>query len=183
MGFLCKENMMVTIPLGGRRGRGKYCLVDDEFYFLAEKRWCIKRNGKQTSISVVRRENGKWVNISHVVIGKPGKGFCVDHIDRNPLNNQKDNLRVVSFSVNNSNKMPYGSSGFKGVYKSDGGMFLARTKISGRHIHIGTFDNPISAAMAFDEFAEKYGRVTNRSLGLIEHRIEGARLNKVKAPA
>ena len=42
--------------------------------------------------------------LHHYVIGKPFKGFVVDHIDGDPLNNQIDNLRIVTHRQNLQNK-------------------------------------------------------------------------------
>jgi hypothetical protein len=46
--------------------------------------------------------------------GPPPEGAESDHIDRNKMNNHKDNLRWVSHSENMKNRNPYT---FKGVYE------------------------------------------------------------------
>lgn len=49
--------------------------------------------------------------------------FVVDHIDRNPLNNSLDNLRIVSVSANNRNTNKSSETGKQGVSKSKCGRY------------------------------------------------------------
>ena len=55
---------------------------------------------------VVSNIKGKSVYL-HRLLMNPPKDMVVDHIDHNGLNNQRDNLRVVSKSDNQKNKSHY----------------------------------------------------------------------------
>jgi hypothetical protein len=74
-------------------------------------------------------------------IPAPPKGFHVDHIDGNKLNNALANLRVVTPSQNilNRKRVNVNNSGATGVYKIDG-KFIVQIMIKRKCIHLGTFD-------------------------------------------
>ncbi len=103
---LCHNSIMRTIPVGKE---GQTALVDDEdFPLLSRITWCLTSHGYAG--------NAKCYMHS-LVLGFP-KGGVIDHIDRNPLNNSKANLRVITHQRNlmnrgrQKNKL---TSQFKGV--------------------------------------------------------------------
>jgi hypothetical protein len=79
---------------------------------------------------------------------------CVDHIDRNGLNNQSNNLRIVNASQNAANKRisPYRkSSQYKGVYyNKEKGKFQAQIQVNYIKINLGYFEDEIKAAEVYD---------------------------------
>ena len=83
----------------------------------------------------------------HRVITSAPKGLEVDHIDGNPLNNQRSNLRLCSHRDNSRNLRKYKNSKtpFKGVQKTRSGRWQARISLS-----LGVFDTPEQAAIAYD---------------------------------
>ena len=87
------------------------------------------------------------------------KGYSVDHIDNNPLNNQKYNLRICLLKDNskNSTKRKNTSSKYKGVYFETGTKkYKANIKVNYKTISLGRFTNEIDAAKAYDAAAIKY---------------------------
>lgn len=76
----------------------------------------------------------------HVVMGmKPQRGFVVDHIDQNGLNNLRSNLRVCTHAQNGWNSTrKTGASGHPGVSKSRGN-WAVRFEHLGKTMYFGTF--------------------------------------------
>lgn len=100
--------------------------------------------------------------------------MTVDHIDGDPLNNQKSNLRVCSFAENRMNLSmnPRNTSGFKGVFFAGPphSRWRATIGLNGKRIYLGQFLDPIIAAEKYDEAAVKFFgpfAKTNKQLGLL----------------
>ena len=78
----------------------------------------------------------------------------VDHIDRNPLNNRIENLRIASKTQNEWNKQKLGCN-------FENGKWRARIKDNGRSIHLGMFDTKEEAQSAYRNYAaELHGEFT-----------------------
>lgn len=81
----------------------------------------------------------------HRFIMKPTGILCVDHINHNPLDNRKENLRVTDNKTNMQNRsgpQSNSTSGVRGVsWDNKVGAWLAYVVVDGKHIHIGYFDN------------------------------------------
>jgi hypothetical protein len=90
--------MAQTIPVGSDR----FAIVDDEDYEPLNKYAWSLHVGRY---AIMR---GNWGNTSvlmhHNVVGKPGRGFVVDHINGNGLDNRRCNLRIVSHGENLRNQ-------------------------------------------------------------------------------
>jgi HNH endonuclease len=84
----------------------------------------------------------------------------IDHIDRNGLNNRFANLRLADRTQNvvNRARRRDNTSGFKGVYVTRGGRFMAQHTIKGKAHYLGTFDTAEEAFAARNAYLEKrYG--------------------------
>ncbi len=94
-------------------------------------------------------------------------GF-VDHINGNKLDNRRENLRLCSNAENLRNSKPRGgSSKYKGVcFHNQNKNWISNITIDGKTIHIGSFDDEVSAALAYDEAAKRlhgeYARINFR---------------------
>lgn len=143
--------------------QGQVALIDDADYELVSGcKWCTQRIGnKFYAVSTKADENGKHKRVyMHRLIMNPPADLVVDHKDNNGLNNQRDNLRVCTFSQNAA----AGATGtknrksgmYRGVYYSKP---LERWKASvtfnqGRY-YVGLFDTAEEAARARDKKAKE----------------------------
>jgi len=89
----------------------------------------------------------------------------LDHKDRNKGNNHIDNLRNASRKQNCGNsKYRRNTSGYKGVHYQKGknencnGCYIAQMTRNGEKFYLGSFSDPIEAAIAYDNGAiEHFG--------------------------
>jgi len=152
-------------------------LIDDEDYDLVSPyRWCHHPIGYLQNVKSIRVE-GKQKSICtlmHRLITGATKGQHVDHRSGDKLDNRRDNLRLCDRNENmhNMHMRKDNTSGYKGVCtKKDRKGYYAMITVNSRVVHLGVFDDPWSAAMAYDEAALSYFgpefSLTNRSMGLI----------------
>lgn len=137
--------------------RGMFALVDDEDYvFLSQWKWTSAKRGYVMRHSTHRgRSRTIWMH--RVLLGYFGSQH-IDHADRNPLNNQKHNLRIATAKQNGRNKAVYQNNtlGIRGVRKSGKNSFMARIKGAGnKEIHLGSFPTAVLASRAYDAAAKK----------------------------
>ena len=132
--------------------KGYKALVDDDDADLACLKWWI------TSIKwgpyamreepMVRGKRGKKMALHRVIARRMGydisdKQFQVDHINGNPLDNRRANIRFVTPSENTRNQglSCKNTSGFKGVsYDRSRDKWMAFVKVEGRFKNLGRFD-------------------------------------------
>jgi len=144
--------------------QGKVAFVDDSDYdYLNQFSWHAQLIGKSwyaTRSTYINRKNGS-VYMHREVMSHP-KGALIDHIDGDGLNCQRNNLRLSTRQQNAFNtKDVDGQIGYKGVYPhrrigrtgKETFPIVAKIKINGRSIWIGTFKTAEDAAMAYDKKA------------------------------
>jgi hypothetical protein len=81
-----------------------------------------------------------------------------DHVDGNPLNNCRENLRLATYSQNMQNKRRSKNnlSGYKGVSHVKGNSWIAKRCVNGEKIYLGCFSSPQAAYEAYCDAARKY---------------------------
>lgn len=125
----------------------------EEFDHLSRFVWSIAPSGyARTCVG------GKWVNM-HSMLTKPRSGMCVDHINRNRLDNRKANLRVCSRRVNNLNRSHHKEFGPQlpdGVtFNKRMGMFVAQIQRDKKKRVLGRFSDIQSASDAYQKAARE----------------------------
>jgi hypothetical protein len=151
-----------------------FAIVDDEDYEnVCQWKWRAKIiEGKMYVVRSVntklgpgsrKNPNVKTETVSlHRFLLSPSAGMVVDHINGNPLDNRRENLRVCSTMENVRNRMKGAkttSSKYKGVYwNKHKGAWVAKIRVTGRHsqMDLGKFRCEEDAARAYNAAAVKY---------------------------
>jgi hypothetical protein len=121
-------------------GGVKYLIDESDIHFLNEYSWRPQNrfnylNARTPMINTVR----KGVSLHRLIMGDPA-GCLVDHINRDPCDNRRCNLRKVTRSQNAMNKKTdvRSLSKLKGVrYRY--GSYSVEIRIAGKKTHIGCF--------------------------------------------
>lgn len=144
-----------------------------EFYFDLEdyeliKQYCWHEHTDgylRTCISYYIDENNKrhnkYIMMHQLIMNTKG----VDHIDGNPKNNRRSNLRETTHNENMKNmKLPKdNTSGHKGVYLTRYNTWNARIHYNKMTYNLGTFINYEDAVKVREEAERKYYGELNRA--------------------
>jgi len=142
---------MKEIPLT----KGFAALVDDEDYeWLSAHKWyaSLCRHGR--GAYAARTVKGRSVSMHRTLAGEPG--LLVDHINGNPLDNRRANLRAVPKAVNQQNiNTPVRSRTGERNIASRKGRFEVRFMRFGADCYVGRYETLEKAVLARDAFLDK----------------------------
>lgn len=130
-------------------------VVDDEdFERLKQYQWTANIVEGKVQGVVRRGEEGHTVQMHRVILDAPSH-LEGDHIDSNPLNNLRSNLRLATRAqqCQNRSKSAGCTSQFKGVrWDKDRNKWRGQIKVSNQLLHLGVFkpEDEIRAAMHYD---------------------------------
>lgn len=107
---------------------------------------------------VANKENNSGLISLARLIMQPESGMCVDHIDGNPLNNCKSNLRICTIHQNCYNRKAgkANATGIVGVQKKNKSEYNAYITFNKKRINLGNFKNLDEAVKARKEAEQKY---------------------------
>jgi hypothetical protein len=131
---------------------------DDDFERLSKYKWMaqynIHTNSYYASRKITINHKKETVMMAREIMNCCDKNKLIDHKNRNTLDNRKENLRECTYSENNINCgiKKNNTSGFKGVNKH-ANKWRAYIKYNNKQIHLGTFENIIEAALAYNKKA------------------------------
>lgn len=139
----------------------EYIEIDNnDYHEVKSLSWsAVFRDGRIKSIiaKTDKYEGYQTVQLGRFILGITDSSITVDHIDRNPLNNKRDNLRVATHKQNSANRGPVYFKGrtktseYKGVYWSaDRNKWRARLQV-GKKYKIKAFTSEVEAAKWYDE--------------------------------
>lgn len=148
-------------------------VADLEIIFPHSWRIYTTKNGyKRVETSINTGNN----NIKHVLLSRfllnPPTELYVDHIDCNPTNNTRVNLRLANRFENCQNAPKFirkCSSQYKGVsWHANKNKWIVSIMSSKKSFHVGYFTDEILAAKAYDQKAkELFGEFANLNFPLV----------------
>jgi len=148
---------MKQIPLSGKRGAGKFAIVDDDLLpFLSLYSWCIDTQGYARA-KIYWQNKSLWISM-HQFILPPKNRKEVDHINGDKLDNRTCNLRLVSRQQNSWNITKVkAKSGYKGVWQfKKYNRWRAYISVNHEKKYLGSFIDVKDAARAYNSAAIKY---------------------------
>jgi len=142
---------MAEIQLHGKRGTGKVALVDDQdAELLNAHSWHVSRDGYTRT--QLRDTPGRRpvIAMHHLLFDEQGQGYR-DHINGDPLDNRRANLRPCTKAENNRNRGSHKTSktGIKGVSPWRG-RFRVVIHDGKKQIYLGSFPTADLAAAAYN---------------------------------
>jgi hypothetical protein len=107
----------------------------------------------------------------HRQIMAPSAGMLVDHINRDGLDNRRENLRLATPSQSNANRILPSANCFRGI-KRRGTKWHAKIQISRRGYFLGSYETAEEAARAYDRAAfENYGEFARLNFPEVCHAL------------
>ena len=138
-------------------------LSHDGVRTISERILKLVKVGKKTRLyyAVNLFKNGSKVNSRvHQLVAKAfldadyvSKGLVADHIDNNPLNNNLENLQIITPRENKTKDREPNKTGFVGVHKRVNASGIDRyysvIRIDKKLTYLGIFDTPKEASNAY----------------------------------
>lgn len=155
---------------------------DADRHLLGMCRWHKRRDGYIVRKQYLGWHDGRYryaVVYLHRLLMNAGPGDVVDHINSDPSDNRRCNLRLVTQSLNmrNSNLAPHprNTSGYRGVFWDKAKQkWQARAKLNGRQHFIGYFESAADAGVAAHKWRLKH-------MPGYEHDVDPAALAEARA--
>ena len=130
---------------------GRTIIDIDDINKIKDYKWYLDREGY-----VINNKIGRL----HRYLMNPPNDMVIDHINGNPLDNRKSNLRICSQqqnSMNKQNQRRNTTSKYKGVnWHKRRNKWRAGIKINGKYKHIGLYDTELTASIEYDKAALLY---------------------------
>jgi len=164
------ENEITKIIMTNKNSEEIITIIDTEDLEKVKSwgiRWYAKRD-KYNKLYYVMGTKWEVVNNKpklvtyclHILLGNGKKGYHVDHINNDPLDNRKENLRVATVSNNTRNrksKNTNNTSGYRNVcWIESKRQWVVQLHINGKNERLGYFDNVDDAGIYAEKMRKKY---------------------------
>ncbi len=152
------EGDIARVPLS----RGLFATIDAcDARLVSRWNWIAGNCGGGRFIAVSRpRSGGKRTEIKmHRLLLAAAADILVDHINGDPLDNRRSNLRLASSAENawNSRVSRRNVTGFKGVRRDQrNGRYSASIYVNGRNHYLGSADDAVAAHNLYKAAALKH---------------------------
>lgn len=138
--------------------KGKFAIIDDEdFELVSQYSWqvCPASSDKLRAKTIVR---GKNLYMHRLILGDR-EGLFIDHINRDPLDNRRKNLRYCTTSQNLMNRgvQKNNTTGYKGVVFDRRGRknWFAKIRFQYKVFYLGYHSTAEEAAIAYNKKAKE----------------------------
>lgn len=131
-----------------------YAIVDKEFAYL-------DRYNRHVSMGYCTRKKSKWMSnekIHHAIIWKPPQWLVTDHINRDKLDNRKENLRhcTISDNIINTGLWKNNTTWCKWISKTGSWAYHAYINNIGKRINLWLYKDINDAIAARMQWELKY---------------------------
>jgi hypothetical protein len=140
--------------------KAKIC--DCHYETVAKFNWHYHPSHQKTGYAARTVNKSSGVSKSHKVlmhqmIMQTKDGYTVDHINQDSLDNRCSNLRYATASQQMANRTQINSSEYRGSYFHKRlRKWQAQIRVNGTCLTLGTFDNALDAARAYNKAAAKH---------------------------
>lgn len=153
---------MKEIPLS----QGQFAIVDDDdFDLVSQFKWSAMRRELKNGYVMFYAFRVVWGKGQHTqqkiflhrFLMNPPKGMIVDHINRNPLDCRRENMRIATMQQNRFNSYCGNPTGLKGVFHYKHRKYPYKSVLihNGKRYFFGPFATKEEAARAYDEKAKE----------------------------
>lgn len=132
----------------------KFIIDDEDFELVNQYMWRLHPQGYIHGYlkGIMPRKDIRL----HRLVTNAKKGYEIDHINLDKLDNRKQNLRECTRQQNMANQPPFctNTSGYKGVSRQHG-KWQSSIRIQGRLLYLGRYVSKEEAAHAYNQAAEQ----------------------------